>query len=539
LTKKILFIIPPNGPFDSFIPKGPGQKKYFLTPPYGVLSIISYINEDKNYDITIFDCNKTILENLNCSDLEKLTYDSLKETILSFNPNYICISALFNTSFSHMKMVKEIKHYYSDAPILIGGGLATNLYEELFNEFPEIDAICFGEGEIPVKELFNANVPVSEYHTVSPAWITKESLSTGNVPQHNMVNDINEIPIIDFSYIDLKKYNGRSYIEKNPLIEKIEVSIHTSRGCPFFCIFCSNAQLHGKKVRLMSLDKVIETIESYKKNYGLTILLVEDDHFLSNKKRALDILKYIKDNNITVEFPNGLAVYKIDDDIAQALSDAKVKLVTLAIESGSDYVLKNLMSKPLNTKQITKAVNILRKYDIRIHVFIVIGIPGEFDSHREESLNFIINLGIDWAYVFIAIPIAGSRLFKICKKNNYLISNSYDNHTISHGSIKAPGVDPKEIEEYAYYMNIMINFIENINIKKGRYEVAEEYFQNVIRSYPEQAIAYYMLSIIYKNTNPIKYEEYYNNYLKYYDKHIGIYKNSRFWKKLIEHTFMR
>jgi len=85
----------------------------------------------------------------------------------------------------------------------------------------------------------------------------------------------------------------------------------------------------------------------------------------------------------------------------------------------------------------------------------------------------------------------------------------------------------------------MINFIENINIKKGRYEVAEEYFQNVIRSYPEQAIAYYMLSIIYKNTNPIKYEEYYNNYLKYYDKHIGIYKNSRFWKKLIEHTFMR
>jgi radical SAM superfamily enzyme YgiQ (UPF0313 family) len=289
----------------------------------------------------------------------------------------------------------------------------------------------------------------------------------------------------------------------------------------------------------MSLDRVIETIESYKKNYGLTILLVEDDHFLSNKKRALDILKYIKDNNITVEFPNGLAVYKIDDDIAQALSDAKVKLVTLAIESGSDYVLKTLIRKPHTTKQITKAVNILRKYDIRIHVFIVIGIPGEFDSHREESLNFIINLGIDWAYIFIAIPIVGSRLFDICKKNNYLISNSYDNHTISHGSIKAPGVDPKEIEEYAYYMNIMINFIENINIKKGKYEVAEEYFQNVIRSYPEQAIAYYMLSIIYKNTNPIKYEEYYNNYLKYYDKHISIYKNSRFWKELIEHTFLR
>jgi radical SAM superfamily enzyme YgiQ (UPF0313 family) len=289
----------------------------------------------------------------------------------------------------------------------------------------------------------------------------------------------------------------------------------------------------------MSLERVIETLESYRKNYGLTILFIEDDHFLYNKQRALDILKFIENNNINVEFPSGLAVYKIDEDIAQALSNAKVKLVTLAIESGSNYVLKKLIDKPHNTKQIIKAVSILRKYDIRIHVFIVIGIPGEFDHHREESLNFIINLGIDWAYIFIAIPIAGSRLFDICKKNNYFISNSFDTHTISYGNIKAPGIDPKEIEEYAYYMNIMINFIENTNIKKGKYEIAEEYFQNVIRSYPEQAIAYYMLSIIYKNSNPIKYKEYYNKYLQYYDKRISIYKNSKFWQDLITHTFIK
>jgi tetratricopeptide (TPR) repeat protein len=177
-------------------------------------------------------------------------------------------------------------------------------------------------------------------------------------------------------------------------------------------------------------------------------------------------------------------------------------------------------------------VSLLRRYDIRIHVFVVIGIPGELDSHREETLSFLARLEIDWAYIFIAIPIVGSRLYELCKDKGYLIDDSYGHHVASRGSIQAPGIDPAEIEEYAYYMNTMVNFVENANVKKGKYDLAEEYFLNVVRSYPEQAMAHYMLSVVYKDRDPEQARRHYLSYLENFEKHIGPYRKSRFWANI-------
>ena len=77
----------------------------------------------------------------------------------------------------------------------------------------------------------------------------------------------------------------------------------------------------------------------------------------------LHLLKEIAKYNINVEFPNGVAVYQIDDDIAKAFYTCHVKVIPLAIESGSEYVLKKIINKPLNRKQIFKAVCLFYSYN--------------------------------------------------------------------------------------------------------------------------------------------------------------------------------
>jgi radical SAM superfamily enzyme YgiQ (UPF0313 family) len=536
-SKRILFIIPPFGPIENYLFKTPGQKKTVLTLPYGVLSIISYINRNIKHDIRILDCNKIILENIENDNIENVINSKIKSEVLDMQPDFICISALFNTSFSHIKIVRDIKTYYKYCFIAVGGGLATNMYEKLLEDFPEIDAICYGEGELPFSKILESKF-IEDVSSLSPAWVTKSSLKRNQSPQYDFVENLDNIPPIQLEYLDYKKYNCRSYINKES-VNKVEISIHTSRGCPFNCVFCANGKLHGKKVRTMSKEKVIETIKYYKEKYGLTLLLVEDDHFLYNKKRALDILQFIADNNINTEFPNGLSVYQIDDEVARMLNVAKVKLVTLAIESGSDYVLKEVIDKPLTTKKIIDAVANLKKYDIRIHAFLVIGIPGETDEHRKESLDFLVKLGIDWVYIFIATPIVGSRLYEICKKNNY-IDDNFGNHIVTKGNITAPGIDPKKMEDYAYYMHVVINALENINMKQGKYDIVEEYFLRVLNSYPNEAVAHFVLFNVYKNKgNLYKCGLHFHKYLVNYNDYIDKYKNNKEWKKLIEEVFIR
>lgn len=535
---KLLFIIPPFGPIENYLFKTPGQKKTVLTLPYGVLSIISYINKDTKHTIKILDCNKIILENLEDENIEQLINTAIKNEVLEMKPDFVGISALFNTSFSHLKIVKDIRAYLPNCFISVGGGLATNMYTEIFKEFPEIDAACYGEGELPIKKLIDSWSNVSDASMASSAWVTKASLGRGIKPQYDFVENLDDIPVIELEYIDYKKYNCRSYINKTDT-DKIEISIHTSRGCPFNCVFCANSKLHGKRIRVMSKEKVLATIQYYKEKYGLTLLLIEDDHFLSSKTRALDILQYIADSNVDAEFPNGLSVYQIDDEVARMLSVAKVKLATLAIESGSDFVLKEIIDKPLTTKKIEDAVNHLKKYGVKIHVFVVIGIPGETDAHRKQSLDFLTKLGIDWAYIFIATPIVGSRLYDICKDNNYLV-NDFGNHIVTKGNIKAPGIDPKKMEDYAYYMHVMVNCIENSNMKQGKYDIVEEYFLRVLNSYPNEAVAHFILFNVYKNKGLLTKQEYHKTkYLENYDSYIEKNKDKEEWKELIKKVFIK
>jgi len=147
----ILFIIPPYLPFDEYQPKEVGQKLPTLTPPYGVLSLISYVNQDKKYNVEIIDLNYEIIKN-QIDDEEKIK-KLIAEKIKTFNPFFIGISALFNTSFPHLKYICPLIKQINDHNLLmVGGGLATNLYKDLFKEIPEIDICCFGEGELPLKK---------------------------------------------------------------------------------------------------------------------------------------------------------------------------------------------------------------------------------------------------------------------------------------------------------------------------------------------------------------------------------------------------
>lgn len=248
----------------------------------------------------------------------------------------------------------------------------------------------------------------------------------------------------------------------------------------------------------MSYEKVISEIKNMIEVYDIGILLIEDDHFLSNKERAKKILKTISKYNIRLEFPNGIAVYAIDEELGKLLNQSGATVIPLAIESGSDYILEHVIDKPLRVRMIKKAVEILRNNEIKVHAFIVVGLPGELEEHRKETINMIISIGFDWVYFFLAIPIAGSRLYKICEENGFLINNDFSNYNTTKCNIRTPEIDPEYMEKQIYLMNLDINFIRNNNMKNWNYRRAYSYFASIVNSYPEHAFAHYCLAKIYE-----------------------------------------
>ena len=111
----------------------------------------------------------------------------------------------------------------------------------------------------------------------------------------------------------------------------------------------------------MSAERVVSDIKRAKERYGMTRVVINDDQALIDKKRVNRILAAIADLKLVLEFPSGLNVQFIDEELALRLKQAGLDVANLAIESGSEYVLENIIDKPLKIEAVQPAVETLRR----------------------------------------------------------------------------------------------------------------------------------------------------------------------------------
>jgi anaerobic magnesium-protoporphyrin IX monomethyl ester cyclase len=531
--RKLLFVIPPYFNAADYLDKARAAVLPAFTIPYGILSMEAYLTKHcvNLGELRLVDLNvtlKRLVEERSVDNYEQIFSAELHAILQEFQPDIVGVSALFNSSFGYIQsLVKTAKDFDPEIITIAGGGLPSAAFKLMLEKCPDLDAICKGEGELPLKELIDSEDPAAVIAS-HKSWINRIGAEKGKMPAHTFIANLDDIPQMNYAMVNLDNYNNRGIDKRYTDQPKREMAIHTSRGCPFLCVFCSNPSLHGRDVRFMSIDRIIQDVTRMRDEFGMTVLMVEDDHFFHDKERAKTLLAALADLGIRCEFPNGVAVYAIDEEVAELFSRAGVSAVALAVESGSDHVLNNIIKKPLKKKLIRPAVEALRKFNVRSHVFIVTGLPGEQDEHRQETLEMLIDHGFDWVHVYLAIPIFGSRLYDICVENGYIENTSNDDFVATKSVIRAPGVDPVKLEAYAYETQLRVNFIENHNMKIGRYDVAVHYMKNVVAKYPDHAFGHLYMSKCYEGMGDLQLA------MSHAASALEIFERDTFWKNLAE-----
>lgn len=514
----VLFIFPLNESYTTIISanKTPWKsklnsqkniKKIDCAYPTGLLSISSYARKHApDINIKILDFNAVMNQVVQGSNKDFTKYkfeDFLKEALSlveGFIPDIIGISALFCSVYKDLKpLTSFLKEKYRESMIVCGGHVASSLYGRIYEDDLQIDAVAFGEGEIPFLELVNAVLSgkQKEYLYSSPCWITKEKIKSepGFTPQNKVIVDLDEIPAFDLSvflFPEAYFYSTKYFFVIETQEDKKEMFIFSTRGCPYDCVFCASQNVHGKKVRYYSVERIKKDILYYNKQYNITRFVFYDDHFLIKKNRAIEILDYISQQNLTAEIPTP-AFFSIDKDIASAMKRAGIREVNITIESGNEDTLKNIMHKPSNLKKANEAVSQLHKEGIIAVSNILIGLPGETKEAIENGLEYLLTTSIDWFQCFVVAPLPGSELYKNCVENNYLVT---DNDILSMDYkrciIKTKDFTPEYIEKKAYEMNLMLNFVNNYDFRIGSYGTALMLFERVINSVIDtHAFAYY------------------------------------------------
>ena len=478
--------------------------------PLGILYLAATLRKN-NIKVEILDLH--LLFN-NCringyfikNNLDDFFKDHLEKYLIKNKQEIVGISSLFNVSFTSVaEIAKRTKKTNNDIKVVLGGHFPTNEFKTIFkNKNINCDYIVLGEGELALTELIknigtnNINNLVAQHsHIVDVNTFNKDNKNKG------MITDLDELPEPAYDMLpELDEYIMNSLHSQrmgSEIIEQVKsIALYTSRGCPLQCTFCASHGVHGRKFRSHSIDYLIDHIDDLVKKYDVNQLLIEDDMFNISKKRTIEFCKRLVDKygeRFSLEFPNGLACWLLDDEVIKWLKKAGMKTITVAVESGSNYVQWNILKKRLKLDKIKEVVNLLKENDIHTRGFFIVGFIGETLEQMEETIQFASDLDLDWAEIKILTPLAGSEMYDLAISNGYLDNEneSFSEHVYGRSCLNTPEFTAEQVKQVQYDGNIRVNFLNNRALRLGKFTEAEITFSKLVKNYPNHFLAHWGL----------------------------------------------
>jgi magnesium-protoporphyrin IX monomethyl ester (oxidative) cyclase len=213
----------------------------------------------------------------------------------------------------------------------------------------------------------------------------------------------------------------------------------------------------GKKWRPNSSEYVIKHINHVVENYNIDHICFNDDNLTLDKKRIVKILDYLIQEkvDITWDTPNGIRADGLNRDIFLKMKESGCTKLSIGVESGDPYILKNIIQKNLQLEDVIKTSEICKEYVIPLSAFFVIGFPGEKKENMEKTVRFAEHLKEVYdvnPLIMIATPLVKTRLYDICSKNGYfsqdLSPRAFAEATqfYGHGLIRTEDFTPEDVK---------------------------------------------------------------------------------------------
>jgi len=396
--KKVLFINPPFTIYGGI--KGHGGKN----TPLNLAYLASYMRIKKS---------KIQVDIIDAEGLE-LQLHELYDRVDSFSPDLIGITCPTPVYYIVKQMCNELKEKDSTVIIVLGGPHPTALPRETIEDI-KTDVVVIGEGEETFIELVDHINNNRKLNTIKGiAFRDNSDIIVNN--RRELINDLDLLPFPAKDLLPLHKY----YLPPTKRIRSERATnMITSRGCPFACTFCMARTIWKRQSRLRSIENVLAEIKENIDNYNLTEFSFHDELFTFKKSRVIEFCQGVINKGMDITWVCQARAGTVDTEMLKYMKMAGCGKIAFGFESGNQHML-NLMNKKETLKNAVESAYLCKKAGIEVEGAFILGYPGETIQSLEDTIRFAIDLDIDTAAFFIAIPYPGTDLFDLAVKNGYL-----------------------------------------------------------------------------------------------------------------------
>lgn len=307
---------------------------------------------------------------------------------------------------------------FADALSVSISGFKWPVYDDylLLSNYPEIDVIVHGDGEIPMAGLVASYIGSGSRQAVKRACVPGCSALIDGVihrgPEPELLFDLDVVPSPYISGI------FKDFMDSYNLLPQIE----TIRGCPYKCTFCTIGMNEGK-LRGHSFEYSKQEILYLKENYPNTVLRIADPNW-GMVKKDVELAKFLRELRDETGYPTSLRVYYSAGGPFENLKKMAVLMkdilpLNMSFQSLNKDTLKVIKRGNMALSKVREMVEFARPYGVATSTELISGLPLETIETFKGSFLDAIQMRLDSIYTGALYLIKGSELYTAEARKKY------------------------------------------------------------------------------------------------------------------------
>ena len=364
------------------------------------------------------------------------TKNLLSRTLKSFDPQFVGATAV-TMNFNHAAaVIKDVKTISPRILTVMGGPHVTFCARETMKAFPEIDFIVLGEGEETLVELVRAYQKGTPWGNIK-GLVYQEQGQPVSTAQKDPIQDIDTLPEPARHLIPLGRYRALG----------LPISMTTSRGCPFQCIFCVGRKMVGARVRYRNPKKVVDEL-AYLGTLGFHQINIADDLFTASKKHCMAVCDEILHRQLKIQWTSFARVDTVSLPVLEKMKQAGCTAVSFGVETGSPEILTTI-KKGITLEQVVEAVTMCNQAGVTPQASFILGLPGETLQTLQQTVAFaerLKKMGVLHGYHLLA-PFPGTDIRENSRAYDIqIMSNNWDDYHANQAIVRTSAVDQQTLD---------------------------------------------------------------------------------------------
>ncbi|HSV95612.1 MAG TPA: radical SAM protein [Spirochaetota bacterium] len=427
------------------------------TPPFGLMSLAGYLLRE-GIEVIIEDYI-----------IQPYSRERVRRVLREFRPDVVGATAVTMNVKKALSILKDFREEDPGLATVMGGPHVSFDADGILKNNPFVDFIVRGEGEVSFTELLDCLKSGG-----NPSGVKGVSFRLGGEVVHNkdrpLIPDINILPEPARHLVPLSRYRALGF----------PISMVTSRGCPYKCIFCVGARMVGRKVRNFEVGRVVDEFEALSQ-MGFVQINIVDDLFTANQTRCKEICDEIVRRGVVHPWGAFARVDSVSPQLLEKMKTAGCTALCYGIESGDQAILDRIKKKT-TLEKCRVAARISREAGIEPMMSFILGLPGETAETARTTMEFARTLSTSYGFHVLS-PFPGTEVRdRAAEYGMKVLTDDWDLYDANHAVMDPGSIAPEEVERLAnWYVDGITDYIDDLEPRKARGDVLSEADERALR----------------------------------------------------------